>query len=88
MFNFLRPKKKQQEQLPQFEIMNCVKACPRDEKKCPLWTVMYHKIKNTDGKEHTKAEGRCSIAWIPYLMVEFKNELIMALKEKANGDKK
>jgi hypothetical protein len=88
MFKFLRTKKKQQEQLPQFVIMNCVKACPRDEKKCPLWTVMYHKVKDTGGKEHTEAEGRCAVAWIPYVMAEFKNELITILKEKNNGDKK
>ena len=86
MFNLFRTKKKE-EKMPQFVIMNCVKSCPRDEKKCPLWVVMYHKIKDSSGKEHTEAEGRCSIAWMPYLMVEFKVELLQMLKENKNADK-
>jgi len=86
MFGFLKRKKKQPE-MPQFVIMNCVKACPRDEKKCPLWTIMYHKITDSSGKEHTEAEGKCAIAWIPYMLTEIRNTM-MSFQQIKKPDEK
>jgi len=81
MFNLFKKKKSVD---PQFYIMNCVKACPKDEKKCPLWTVMYRTSKGEDGKERTDAEGKCAVAWIPTLLVEINQTIHKGLN---NGKK-
>ena len=84
MFNLFNLFKKKQEPEPKFYIMNCVKACPRDEKKCPLWTVMYRTTQSEDGKKRTDAEGHCAIAWIPSLLVEINETLAKGMN---NGNK-
>jgi len=83
MFNLLNLFKKKPVQEPQFYIMNCVKACPKNEKKCPLWTVMYRTME-TDGKKRTDAEGHCAIAWIPTLLVEINETIAKGIN---NGKK-
>ena len=79
MFNIFKKKKE-----PQFYIMNCVKACPKDDKKCPLWMIMYRTTENEEGKKRTDAEGRCSFAWLPTLLVEINQTIAKGID---NGNK-
>lgn len=52
---------------------SCVFNCGKD--KCPMWVIMYHKIKDKSGKEHTEATGKCGIAWMPTLLVELRESI-------------
>jgi hypothetical protein len=54
-------------------LPNCVQSCGKE--KCPQWVIMYHHIKDSDGKEHTEADGRCAMAWIPVLLIELKQTI-------------
>lgn len=83
MFGFFKEKKPVE---PQFYIMNCVKACPRDEKKCPLWKIMYKTTITEDGKERIDAVGNCSFAWLPELLVEI-NQSIKGVINNGNTKK-
>ena len=67
--------KKKEEPRDRIVIADCGLMCPRDEKKCPKWVVMYQHIKNADGTEKDVADGRCCFAWMPVLMIELKQEI-------------
>lgn len=77
MFNWM--KKKQEEPRDRIVIMECGLMCPRDEKKCPKWVIMYQHIKNEDGTEKTIPDGRCAISWIPVILIELKQEILKGI---------
>lgn len=84
MFGLFKKKKTNIE--PQFYAMNCSLNCPRDEKKCPLWKIMYKTTITEDGKERIDAVGNCSFAWIPDLLVEI-NQSIKGVINNGNTKK-
>lgn len=58
---------------PDYIVVDCAHACLKE--KCPKWVVMYHHITTHDGKQETKQEGKCAMAWIPTLLIELKESL-------------
>lgn len=56
-------------------VVDCSFHCPKS-KACPKWTILYHRVPvlDKDGKETSEVksveEGRCALAWIPYLLTE------------------
>lgn len=82
MFNWM---KKKEEPKDRVFIIDCGTNCPRDEKKCPKWVVMYQHIKNEDGTTKDIADGRCAIAWIPVLLIELKQEISRGINHAATN---
>ena len=59
----------------QVVVLGCIHTCPKST-KCPLWLILENTIVFDDGRpEEKKSEGRCSIAWIPTLMIEIKKTI-------------
>ena len=70
MFNPFKRRKKE----PSVVVASCVFNCSKE--KCPMWVVLYSKVKDKDGKilKDLKTE-KCAFAWIPTLLVEIKEKM-------------
>ena len=73
-----------QEVKEKIAIPDCGLICPRDEKKCAKWVVLYQTTTKSDGEKVTTADGRCTWTWLPPLFVE----LIQTIKGKLNDNPK
>ena len=82
MFKFFKKKEK----LPDFVLMNCVKNCGHS--KCPQWVILHTNKVNDKGETESKPEGRCSVAWLPTVLIDI-NQSLVRLNEtiKAKAEK-
>jgi hypothetical protein len=55
-------------------VTSCVYNCLKE--KCPLWAVLNTTYQDEKtGEPKVKSEGRCSIAWLPTLLVELRQAI-------------
>lgn len=51
----------------------CAQNCTKE--KCSHWLVLSEETKMEDGKITRKDVGKCSIDWIPTLLIELKKSI-------------
>lgn len=67
-------------------MFHCWLACPKS-KQCQLWVELNNRVVLEDGSVKNVPEGRCSIAWIPTLLIEIKGSLQNErTNEKVSGE--
>lgn len=49
-------------------VIDCAFNCIKE--KCPKWVVLNHFVTDDKGNTKNVPEGKCAVAWIPYLMIE------------------
>jgi len=69
MFNFFQRKPSK----PMYP--SCVFYCLKEE--CPLWVILIQNFKD----KGPLPQGKCAIAWLPTLMIELKQAILLKKKK-------